>query len=105
MLGGRAAEEIVYGTRTTGAENDIEQATDSRAPDGDPVGHERPARDGATRPAGEPLPRPGRFYRVEAVQRETAQVIDAEMQKIIDESHEEAKRLLALTPKGTRRTG
>ena len=28
MLGGRAAEEIVYGTKTTGAENDIEQATD-----------------------------------------------------------------------------
>ena len=28
MLGGRAAEEIVYGTRTTGAESDIEQATD-----------------------------------------------------------------------------
>src|SRR5262245_37664318 len=27
MLGGRAAEELVYGTRTTGAENDIEQAT------------------------------------------------------------------------------
>src|SRR5688500_19494427 len=27
MLGGRAAEEIVYGTKTTGAERDIEQAT------------------------------------------------------------------------------
>ena len=27
MLGGRAAEEVVYGTKTTGAENDIEQAT------------------------------------------------------------------------------
>src|SRR5690606_20383787 len=27
MLGGRVAEEIVYGTKTTGAENDIEQAT------------------------------------------------------------------------------
>ncbi len=27
MLGGRAAEELVYGTKTTGAENDIEQAT------------------------------------------------------------------------------
>ena len=27
MLGGRAAEEIVYGTRTTGAESDIAQAT------------------------------------------------------------------------------
>ena len=28
MLGGRAAEELVYGTKTTGAESDIEQATD-----------------------------------------------------------------------------
>jgi len=28
MLGGRAAEEIVYGTKTTGAESDIEQATE-----------------------------------------------------------------------------
>src|SRR5690606_32426874 len=28
MLGGRAAEEVVYGTRTTGAENDITQATE-----------------------------------------------------------------------------
>src|SRR5687768_17676029 len=27
ILGGRAAEELVYGTRTTGAESDIEQAT------------------------------------------------------------------------------
>jgi ATP-dependent Zn protease len=27
MLGGRAAEEVVYGSRTTGVENDIEQAT------------------------------------------------------------------------------
>src|SRR5690606_10537138 len=27
MLGGRSAEEVVYGSKTTGAENDIEQAT------------------------------------------------------------------------------
>src|SRR5215204_528118 len=27
-MGGRAAEELVYGTRTTGAENDMQQATD-----------------------------------------------------------------------------
>ena len=27
MLGGRAAEEIVFGTKTTGAQNDIEQAS------------------------------------------------------------------------------
>src|SRR5690606_38672785 len=28
MLGSRAAEQLVYGTRTTGAENDIKQATE-----------------------------------------------------------------------------
>ena len=27
-MGGRAAEEVVYGGRTTGAENDMQQATD-----------------------------------------------------------------------------
>ena len=27
-LGGRAAEEVVYGTRTTGAESDMQQATE-----------------------------------------------------------------------------
>jgi cell division protease FtsH len=95
MLGGRAAEELVYGTRTTGAENDIEQATRlarnmvtrwgmsdklgmvELAPPDNPYlgivgGH------GATRPFGE----------------ETARLIDAEVQRIIRESHDEAKRLL-----------
>src|SRR5207253_90163 len=28
-MGGRAAEEVVYGSRTTGAENDMQQATDT----------------------------------------------------------------------------
>ena len=28
VMGSRAAEEVVYGTRTTGAENDMQQATD-----------------------------------------------------------------------------
>ena len=38
-LGGRAAEEIVYGNVTTGAESDLEQVTQHRAPDGRPLGH------------------------------------------------------------------
>ncbi|MGA7902430.1 MAG: hypothetical protein WCA06_07340 [Terrimicrobiaceae bacterium] len=41
MPGGRAAEEIVYGTKTTGAESDIEQATGLARPDGHALGHER----------------------------------------------------------------
>lgn len=97
MLGGRAAEEIVYGTKTTGAESDIEQASQLArmmvtrwgmserlglvqfAPPGNPYlsggdgygyGGTRPFSDG------------------------TAETIDAEVHKIIDESHQEARRLL-----------
>ena len=57
MLGGRAAEEIVYGTRTTGAENDIEQATNlarsmvTRWGMSEQLGH------GAARARGESVPR------------------------------------------------
>ena len=93
-LGGRAAEEIVFETRTTGAQNDIEQATAL-------------ARDMVTRwgmserlglvelapPRNPYLGAPGldggRRY-----SETTAATIDAEVQRIIDESHEEALRLL-----------
>ena len=71
MLGGRAAEEIVYGTRTTGAEERYRAGHRPRPPDGHALGHERAARHGAARAPGEPLP--GRLGRVrrrrEAVQR------------------------------------
>ena len=40
-LGGRAAEEVVYGEPTTGAESDIQQLTGDRPPDGRPLGDER----------------------------------------------------------------
>jgi cell division protease FtsH len=95
MLGGRAAEEIVYGTRTTGAESDIEQATSiarnmvtrwgmseklglvQLAPRANPFLGGAPAF-GADRPFSEA----------------TAQTIDTEVQRIIAESYEEASRLL-----------
>jgi cell division protease FtsH len=95
MLGGRAAEEMVYGTRTTGAESDIEQATGiarnmvtrwgmsdklglvQLAPRANPYLGGTPAF-GADRPFSET----------------TAETIDAEVQRIIRESYEEACRLL-----------
>jgi cell division protease FtsH len=95
MLGGRAAEEIVYGTKTTGAENDIEQATGlarnmvtrwgmserlgmvQLAPRENPYLGTIPGQDGA-RPFSE----------------DTAQAIDAEVRRIIGECHDEARRLL-----------
>jgi cell division protease FtsH len=95
MLGGRAAEEIVFGTRTTGAQNDIEQATQL-------------ARDMVTRwgmsdklgmvqlaPRENPyLAGPDGFGGPRPISEETASAIDAEVLRIISESHEEAKRLL-----------
>jgi len=96
MLGGRAAEELVYGTKTTGAENDIEQATGlarrmvTRWGMSERLGlvqlapRENPYLGGSNGYAGE-----------KPFSEATAEAIDTEVLKIISESHEEAKRLLS----------
>ncbi|MGE4056941.1 MAG: ATP-dependent zinc metalloprotease FtsH, partial [Vicinamibacterales bacterium] len=95
MLGGRAAEEVVYGTKTTGAENDIEQATGlarrmvTRWGMSERLGLVQLA------PQGNPyLGGPGGFTGARPFSEQTAETIDAEVLKIISESHDEAKRLL-----------
>ncbi len=97
MLGGRAAEEIVYGTKTTGAESDIEQATGlarrmvTRWGMSDRLGLVQLA------PRENPyLNGPGGYGGSKPFSEDTAEVIDAEMLKIIGESHEQAKRLLTV---------
>ncbi len=96
MLGGRAAEELVYATRTTGAENDIEQVTSlarnmvTRWGMSDRLGMVRLAPrqnpylnnldgQGGARPFSE----------------ETARTVDAEVHRIVGECHDEARRLLS----------
>ena len=94
MLGGRAAEEIVYGTKTTGAESDIEQAT--------AIARRMVTRWGMSDRLGlvQLAPRENPYLTVPGYSganqfsEETAKVIDAEVLKIIGESHKEAKRLL-----------
>ena len=98
MLGGRAAEEIVYGTRTTGAENDIEQATQlarnmvTRWGMSDALGmvqlapRENPY---LANPAGV-----NGLANARTVSEGTARVIDEEVHRIIGECHREAQRLL-----------
>jgi cell division protease FtsH len=95
MLGGRAAEEIVFGDRTTGAENDIEQATSlarrmvTRWGMSDRLGLVQLA------PRDNPyLGSQGAFSGPKPFSEQTATAIDAEVSRIIGESHEEAKRLL-----------
>jgi cell division protease FtsH len=95
MLGGRVAEEIIYASRTTGAENDIEQATGlarsmvTRWGMSDKLGmvqlapRQNPYLGGNVGFGGE-----------KPFSDETARIIDLEVQRIIDESHAEATRLL-----------
>jgi cell division protease FtsH len=95
MLGGRAAEEIVYGTKTTGAENDIEQATG--------LARRMVTRWGMSERLGlvQLAPRENPYLSglngygdTRPFSEETAKIIDAEVLKIIGESYEEARRLL-----------
>jgi cell division protease FtsH len=95
MLGGRAAEEIVYGTRTTGAENDIEQATN--------LARRMVTRWGMSERLGlvqlAPRDNPylgaaGAYGGTRPFSEATAEAIDAEVRRIIGESHDEARRLL-----------
>ena len=95
MLGGRAAEEVVYGTKTTGAENDMEQATG--------LARRMVTRWGMSERLGlvqlAPRDNPylsgaGGFAGTRPFSEQTAEAIDSEVRKIIGESHDEAKRLL-----------
>ncbi|HEX8038622.1 MAG TPA: ATP-dependent zinc metalloprotease FtsH [Chryseosolibacter sp.] len=96
ILGGRAAEEVVFQSRTTGAENDIEQATG--------IARGMVTRWGMSDRLGmiqlAPKTNPyldGQFGinpRNNSVSEHTAQAIDDEVLRIIGECHDEARRLL-----------
>jgi cell division protease FtsH len=97
MLGGRAAEEIVYGTKTTGAESDIEQATG--------LARRMVTRWGMSERLGlvQLAPRENPYLSgsngygyggAPQFSEQTAEAIDAEVLRIIGESHDEARRLL-----------
>jgi cell division protease FtsH len=94
MLGGRAAEEVVYGTRTTGAENDIEQATSlargmvTRWGMSDRLGMVQLAPAGNRFLGGPPSGAP------REISEATAQAVDEEVRRIIAECRDDALRLL-----------
>ncbi|MBV9579593.1 MAG: ATP-dependent zinc metalloprotease FtsH [Chloroflexi bacterium] len=97
-MGGRAAEEVVYGGRTTGAENDIQQATD--------LARQMVTRWGMSERLG-PVTLSGRddpFLRGDALSglgsakpysESTAKVIDDEVERILQECYTEGVRLLS----------
>jgi cell division protease FtsH len=97
-LGGRAAEEAVYGTRTTGAESDMQQATSiarqmvTRWGMSDRLGPVTLASSNAAQ-LGEPEPENG-MAGWRPYSEDTARLIDAEIRRVLDDSYADAVRLL-----------
>jgi cell division protease FtsH len=87
-LGGRAAERIVYGIVTTGAENDLQQVTR--------ITHEMVVRWGMSPKVG-PLnysDGDGSMFAQRPYSEATAQLIDDEVRRIAEECQADAERLL-----------
>jgi cell division protease FtsH len=90
-LGGRVAEEVVYGTLTTGAESDIQQLT--------LIARQMVGRWGMSEAIGPVavLPTEGMNVLLPGVSETspaTQQLIDDEVRRIVDEAHREATELL-----------
>jgi cell division protease FtsH len=86
-LGGRAAEQIVYGKVTTGAESDLEQVTN--------IARQMVGRWGMSQAVGlvAVLPRPdedGSPFSSNAASEATRELIDTEVRRIVDECYESA---------------
>ena len=86
--GGRAAEEVVYGDETTGAESDIRQATQ--------LARNMVGRFGMSDAIGflSVLPQDGEYEPYPSVSERTRQRIDDEMRRIVADAHDEAVQLL-----------
>jgi cell division protease FtsH len=85
-LGGRAAEEVVYGDVTTGAENDMENASN--------IARQMVGRWGMSLAIGPVcvLPPPGQQspYGLDGVAPATKELVDTEARKIMEECYEQA---------------
>jgi len=94
MMGGRAAEEVALGTATSGAENDLKEATRLARKMvldwgvTDRVGHVALGGDGEYVFLGEEIAR-GRDY-----SEATAREVDLEVRRILDQAHERAVETL-----------
>jgi cell division protease FtsH len=92
MLGGRAAEEVVYGTKTTGAANDIEQVTNLARNMVTLWGMSDKL--GLVQLATEQNPYLGGYGMTKPFSEETARLVDAEIMRIINECYDTAVSLL-----------
>lgn len=89
LLGGRAAEEVVFGDITTGASNDIERATG--------IAHAMITKLGMSDTFGPVLldaTKEGDMFANKMYGEQTAKAIDEEIRKIINDAYDEVKTIL-----------
>ena len=94
-LGGRAAEEVVFGEITTGAANDLEKATATAK---QMIMRYGMSEELGPRTLGHDQAQPflGREFQAQAdYSEEVAKQIDDEIRRIIEDAHQRAKDLLA----------
>jgi cell division protease FtsH len=91
-LGGRAAEEVIYGTTTTGAESDLQQLTE--------IARHMVGRWGMSEAVGPVtvLPADGQgplLPGASETSQQTQRIVDEEVRRLVEDAHKEVAQLLA----------
>ena len=95
LLGGRVAEELVFGEISTGAQNDLQRATDmARAMVAEYGMSDRLGLVTYERPR-QPMFLPERYDRSKAYSEAKAGQIDEEISRIMEEAHQRVKGILS----------
>jgi cell division protease FtsH len=94
LLGGRVAEEIVFGEISTGAHNDLQRATDIATSMVKEFGMSEALGYVTFEKEKKPLFLPSSFTSSKEYSEETAKKIDEEVKRIIDQTYEKTKGIL-----------
>lgn len=94
LLGGRVAEEIIFGEISTGAHNDLQRATDIATSMVKEYGMSEKLGYVTFEKEKRPLFLPTSFLPSKEYSEDTAREIDAEVKKIIDETYQRVKGIL-----------
>jgi cell division protease FtsH len=94
LMGGRVAEEIIFGEISTGAHNDLQRATDIATSMVKEYGMSEKLGYVTFEKEKKPLFLPSSFGSPKEYSEETARQIDEEVKKIVDETYKRVKELL-----------
>ena len=94
LLGGRVAEEIIFGEISTGAHNDLQRATDIATSMVKEYGMSEKMGYVTFEKEKKPLFLPSSLISSREYSEDTARQIDEEVKKIVDGSHRGAKEIL-----------